>query len=300
MSAVPVKTSRGAAMRWLSTHRGLFEEPPGSNTDSRVDGIRAAQIRVANGAMFLVAQAWCGTWFARALIAAGVKGVTSRLASVSFIEQDAKARRAPFGRGWITTSTPQWWKIVLRGDGAVMFASGEHVATVRSTAWVYRKLGLIVTDEGNTSPGNAGSQFDGGTSSRRLRRIADVYGFALVHYPTDSKASTPHAPAKLRATADHPAGVPTHSKGHRQEVMLDIHPKVLAAGATAVVLFVLAQFHIGVDADLKLAITSVLTVAAAWAAPRIDTLSPAIASDLQLGEDLLKQIEAAAKTEPKA
>ena len=70
-----------------------------------------------------------------------------------------------------------------RGDAVVLFGQGVHVGTLRSAAWAYRKLGLIVTDEGNTSSGNAGSQDNGGGSYRRLRRISDVRGFALVDFP---------------------------------------------------------------------------------------------------------------------
>jgi hypothetical protein len=165
-------------MRWLTNHRGLTEDPPGSNSDHRKDGIRAAQLRFGS---WLVGAPWCGVWFGNALLAAGVH-VNSRVASVAFIEDDARSRVAPY-RGWVTTADPKWHAKVLRGDGVVMFGRGVHVETVRSTAWIYRKLGLIRTEGGNTSSGNSGDQANGGGSYSRLRRIADVHGFALVDYP---------------------------------------------------------------------------------------------------------------------
>ena len=171
-------TPRGRALRWLTEHRGLTENPYGSNSDKRKDGIAAAQRRCAGGATYLDHAPWCGVWHWNALRAAGVKGISSRQASVGFIEDDARAHRAPYGRGWTTNP-----KKALRGDAVVLFGYGVHVETVRSTAWVYRKLGYIVTDGGNTGADDGGSQANGGGSYRRRRRLADVRGFALVNFP---------------------------------------------------------------------------------------------------------------------
>lgn len=169
-------TPRGRALRWLSTHRGLTEQPPGSNTDKRIDGIRAAQVRLAAGDKYLVGEPWCGTWAGNALRAGGVK-VDGRVASVAWIEKQARAKRKPF-RGW-TTDPRQ----VQRGDLVVLFGKGVHVGVVRNCRWPVRKLGYIITDEGNTSSGNEGSQDNGGGSYRRLRKLSDVHGYALVDYP---------------------------------------------------------------------------------------------------------------------
>ena len=164
-------TPRGKALRWMTRHRGCSEQPYGSNTDRRKDGIRVAQQRFG---AWLVGQPWCGTWCANALHAAGVRGVTGRLASVALIEDDARARRRPF-RGW--TRDPGK---VLRGDLVVLFGRGVHVEMVRS---VDRRRGLLITDGGNTSAGSGGSQSNGGGSYRRVRSVRDVHGFALVNYP---------------------------------------------------------------------------------------------------------------------
>lgn len=167
-------TSRGRALRWLTKHRYVTEQPFGANRDHRTDGITAAQRRCAAGGLWLVGAPWCGVWCWNALHYAGVKGLSSRMASVAFIEDDARAKRGPF-RGWTHDS-----KHVLRGDLAVMFGRGVHVETVRQ---VYPRLGLLRSEGGNTSPGNGGSQANGGGSYPRWRRLRDVHGFALVDYP---------------------------------------------------------------------------------------------------------------------
>ena len=172
-------TPRGKALRWLSTHRGLTEDPPGSNSDRRKDGIRKAQTDCAGGGTWLIGQPWCGVWCFNALQAAGVQGISSRQASVLLIEQDARGHRKPF-RGWVTTKTKDWHKKVLRGDLVILFGPGVHVETLRA---VYPRLGLIRTDGGNTSSGNTGSQANGGGSFARWRPISAVHGFALVDYP---------------------------------------------------------------------------------------------------------------------
>jgi hypothetical protein len=176
-------TSRGRALRWLTNHRRITEQPANSNTDNRKDGIRNAQITCAGGGSWLIGAAWCGIWHYMALHAGGVHGISSRQASVALIEEDARAHRAPYGRGWLTTSDPKWPGKALRGDAVILFGHGVHVETVRSTRWIYRKLGYIRTEGGNTTSGNQGDQANGGGSYPRLRRIADIRGFALAHYP---------------------------------------------------------------------------------------------------------------------
>jgi hypothetical protein len=173
---------RGRALRWLSSHRGITEQPPGSNTDQRKDGIRAAQERLGH---WLVGAAWCGTWAANAALAGGVDmDKPYRWASVGFIEDDARAKRNGF-RGWIDkpAATGAQWRRVYRADLVVLFGRGVHVETIRSSAWIYRKLGLIRTEGGNTSSGDAGSQDNGGGAFPRWRRISDIHGIALVDYP---------------------------------------------------------------------------------------------------------------------
>lgn len=168
-------TPRGRALRWLTRHRGITEDPAGSNRDNRQDGITAAQRKVAGGASWLIGLAWCGVWACAAALHAGVKiAEPYRWASVEKIEDDARDKRNGF-RGWTTDH-----RRVLRGDLAVLFGRGKHVETVRK---VYPRLGLVRTDGGNTSAGDAGSQANGGGAFPRWRRLSDVHGFALVDYP---------------------------------------------------------------------------------------------------------------------
>jgi hypothetical protein len=181
-------TVRGKALHWLSTHRGLTEQPANSNTDTRSDGIRAAQMRLG---AWLVGLAWCGVWAANALLAAGVRGVSWRLASVNLIEDDARAGRAPF-RDWLAPTVANMRR-VLRGDLVVLFGRGVHVGVVRAFKFVRGVGWVVITDEGNTSSGNAGSQSNGGGSYRRERPLNVVHGFARVDYPGGG--------SKLRAVA---------------------------------------------------------------------------------------------------
>jgi len=160
-------------LQWLRHHRGLTEDPPGSNTDSRSDGIHAAQRRCANGGTWLDRQPWCGVWAWNAAHAGGVK-CNSRWASVALIEDDARAGVNGF-KHWTTDP-----KRVMRADLVVLFGRGVHVETVRR---IFPRLGWMYTDGGNTSSGNSGSQSNGGGSFRRMRRISDAHGFAVVNYP---------------------------------------------------------------------------------------------------------------------
>lgn len=168
-------TVRGKDQRWLSRHRGITEDPAGTNSDHRPDGIRAAQTRLG---AWLIGLPWCGVWAANGLLAGGVQGVSYRQASVRLIELDAKAGRAPF-RDWLP---PGEWRRVLRGDLVVLFGPGVHVETVRAFKRVSGAV-WVRTDGGNTSSGTAGSQSNGGGSFPRWRPLSDVYGFARVDYP---------------------------------------------------------------------------------------------------------------------
>jgi hypothetical protein len=175
-------TPRGRALRWLTNHRGITEDPPGSNRDNRKDGITAAQKRLGS---WLVGLAWCGVWAANAALQGGVKIAEPwNWASVRRIEIDAQAHRNGF-RGAVTgpiRNTGKQWAGVFRADLVTLFG-GEHVETIRSCARAYRLLGVIRTEGGNTSSGNAGSQANGGGAFPRWRRISDIHVIAKVNYP---------------------------------------------------------------------------------------------------------------------
>lgn len=179
------RTPRGRARHWQRTHRGLTEQPYGSNTDHRKDGIRDAQVRLGS---WLVGLPWCGVWAANAARAGGVQmSAPYRWASVAAIEDDARGKRNGF-TGWVSgpiRSSGSQWTGVDYGDAVVLFGRGVHVEMIRSRSWAHRKLGYIITDGGNTSPeGGTGSQANGGGSYRRVRRLRDIHGIAKVNYPT--------------------------------------------------------------------------------------------------------------------
>ena len=158
---------RNRALKWMSDHRGITEDPVNSNCDNRSDGIRAAQDRCAGGGTWLRYQPWCGVWCFNAMTAAGgVKGLNSNMASVSWIEQQAKAGKDPFS-SWQTNGDN-----CEPGDLVVLFGSGVHVGMVREV-----QSSSVITEEGNTSVGN-----NGGSAQKTRSRNSDVYGYARVNY----------------------------------------------------------------------------------------------------------------------
>lgn len=157
---------RAGALRWAHQQVGITEDPPGSNRGPQVSQWQT------NLAAWLVGEPWCGVFAANALIRAGVKGVTWRLASVSNIEDDARACHAPFLEWTLDRSQ------VKQGDLVVLFGRGVHVGLVDKI-----DAGGIHTVEGNTSPApGSGSEFNGGCVAARYRAFSDVHGFAIVRF----------------------------------------------------------------------------------------------------------------------
>lgn len=180
--------ARTRSLHWLSKHNGFTEQPAGSNTDNRSDGIRRAQLRLGS---WLVGLAWCGVWAAMGLLASGVKGVSYRQAGVANIEDDARASRRPFSH-WVEPHEARRYRKLpipgrkhrhrtLRASLVVLFGRGVHVETVIR---VHPHLGLIRTYGGNTSKegDTTGSQSNGGCSAKRWRRLSDAHGFAIPDY----------------------------------------------------------------------------------------------------------------------
>ena len=156
---------RDAALAWMASHRGMYESPGGSNCDSRSDGIRAAQdrcVKHGSSGTWLRNEPWCGVWCCAAMEAAGVDGLSYNLASVAWIEDQARAGKAPF-TGWTTDGNK-----AEPGDLVVMFEYGGHVGMLRA---VYSSTCDV--DEGNTSD----------TSALRNRsRSSQIRGYARVRY----------------------------------------------------------------------------------------------------------------------
>lgn len=160
---------RQAIIAFHKAHEGISEIPANSNTDNREDGIRRAQIDCAGGSSGLISTPWCGEWAWQGCHRAGVEDIgTWWMASVSSIEDHARAGLGPY-RGWVNGFTTA----AHQGDQAVIGGRGVHVATIEEVTptgyW---------TREGNTSPGTAGSQSNGGWAGKRFRPAASIHGVA--------------------------------------------------------------------------------------------------------------------------
>lgn len=157
-------TKPDRALRWAASKIGTVESPAGSN---RGPGITGWQQSFGS---WLVGQAWCGVFVGFALRLAGVKGITSRVAAVAFIEDDARAGRNGF-RSWHGRHDGH------RGDAVVIGGRGVHVELIEK-----RVPGGYQTIGGNTSSGNSGSQSNGGGCWRRYRSYGAVHGCARPRY----------------------------------------------------------------------------------------------------------------------
>lgn len=162
-----LKGGPNKAVQWLMQYRGKTENPPGSNMAPW--GLTEWQRSLGS---WLVGQPWCGVAVGKALQAAGVKGINSRVAGVALIEEDAKAGRNGF-KSWHGPTEGK------RGDAVVLFGYGVHVGLIRK-----RIPGVgYLTVEGNTSSGVAGSQDNGGGVWPRLRTFGSVRGCARPAFP---------------------------------------------------------------------------------------------------------------------
>jgi hypothetical protein len=170
----PSGDPRSKALDHLARRVGYTEQPDGSNSDSRSDGIRTSQRHTAGGGTWLDGQPWCGCWAYYALETAGVQGIDSHLASVAQIEDYAK-QGAKCYRGWTTDRGR-----AQVGDLVVVGGYGVHVETVRAKL---QGDGGLPTYGGNTSPGSGGSQSNGGGAYARVRYSGECRGVALVRYP---------------------------------------------------------------------------------------------------------------------
>lgn len=161
-------TLRWARAQWNAR---VKEVPPGSNEGP---GITAWQ--KAFGA-WLVGEPWCGVYAGTALKHGGVK-VTSRVASVALIEDDARA-----GKNGFAEIVP--WHRAMKGDLVILFGRGVHVEVI---AYPHKRLGYLTTYGGNTSyEGKSGSQSNGGCVAKRHRPRSEVYAIVRPKYPKASK-----------------------------------------------------------------------------------------------------------------
>ena len=122
---------------------------------------RSREVDAMSKSFGMVGVPWCGIFVGTVLREAGVKGITSRVASVAAIEQDAKRG----ANGFDSWHSP---RSARKGD-ALVTNSGGHVVFVTK---VDRKRGVIHTIGGNSS----------GKVQRVTYRMGDVVGAARPRY----------------------------------------------------------------------------------------------------------------------
>lgn len=162
------------ALQWARKWVGMTEHPAGSNKAPW--GLTAWQSELGS---WLVGQAWCGTFVGTALKNAGVQGVTSRVAAVVLILDDALNHRNGMKAVLYRRSTRHGDVSFGRpGDLVGLFGESTHVGMIEK-----RVPGGFVCLEGNTSPGNSGSQSNGGGCFRRTRPDSAVVYIVRPAYP---------------------------------------------------------------------------------------------------------------------
>lgn len=169
-------TGPAAASAFYRRYNGKKESPAGSNLGSW--GLTEMQRELGS---WLVGQAWCGTILGHALMAAGVQGINSRVASVRLILDDALNGRNGFERTVFRRSTGLGSVSAIRiGDAVGLYGEGTHVELVdeitKNGVWCWG---------GNTSPAGNGSVSNGGQVCRNFRPWASVVYAARPRYPKD-------------------------------------------------------------------------------------------------------------------
>ncbi len=165
----PAASRQGKAIAWAADQVGTRERPPNSNRGVRID---SWQREIASGAGWLLGAPYCGIGVGVALRRAGVNGVTSRVAAVAYIEDDARAGRNGFSKlVGISSAQP--------GDLVCLFGRGVHVEIITG---VDRSRRVLRTIGFNTSPGVSGSQANGGGVYRRARPFSAAYAIARPRY----------------------------------------------------------------------------------------------------------------------
>lgn len=169
-----VKGGKGpkAAVAFYRKYAGKKESPPGSNQGPW--GLTQWTLELAyRGAP------WCGVMVGKALQAAGVKGINSRVASVYFILQDGLAGRNGFKSCVYRESTKHGSASKIRqGDAVGIGGESTHVELVdvvtATGCWCWG---------GNTSDHTGGSVSNGGMVARNFRTWASIVYAVRPDYP---------------------------------------------------------------------------------------------------------------------
>lgn len=159
------------------------EDPPNTNTTEAWDVYHDA-----TGAPAYQRQPWCGAALVALLVKGGWKDAPPQFISVyatqSWGEQHKRWRYGAKG--------------LQPGDSVVLFGAGIHEGMARSAV---RADGTFLSEEGNTSPGSEGSQFNGGTFALKTRHVSDVYGYAITHDLLGTGKALKEVPADAKPVA---------------------------------------------------------------------------------------------------
>jgi hypothetical protein len=157
-------SGRAACKEWLETQLGISESPAGSNRGAPQPSGWQKRVFGSDGV------AWCACF---AVCSAWDNGVTGTGTAAVFNNIQLAKKGQGIYRGFTTDLSK-----VRPGDHAFIDCSTCH------TGVVYDPHGPV-TIEGNTSPGQEGSQYNGGTVARKQRPAGAFIGFGLVRFPDD-------------------------------------------------------------------------------------------------------------------
>lgn len=153
---------------------GTTESPPGSNRGVRVDHWERN--------FGMLAQPWCGAFVGSMCNAAGAK-IGNRIVYTPYIYTDATAGHNGLQRVVWQRNTGFNYGVKAQAGDLVLydFASGgiKHVGMLRKD---WHGSGPLLTVEGNTTFGTAGSQDNGGAVAMRSRDRSLVHSIVAVKW----------------------------------------------------------------------------------------------------------------------
>lgn len=158
-----------AATRWAVEQEGISESPAGSNLGPGItEWQRSTGYNVPPGVF------WCGCFVKVAVVDHGKAKIPTpiRVGYNGFIEEDARAGRN--GLKLISKSAAH--------KGCIATMTYPHIVLILSEP---DSVGYVKTAEGNTSPDDAGSQYNGGCVAVKRRHLSEINVVAAVAYPKD-------------------------------------------------------------------------------------------------------------------
>ncbi len=160
------KQGPAAAARWAKEQEGISESPAGSNMGPGITSWERFTGYAPPPGVY-----WCGCFVCAAVVGKGKAKVPSRirLGYNEYIVQDAQGNRN--GLKEVKKENAR------KGDIAVM--NFPHIVLVTGPP----SGGYLPTAEGNTSPDDAGSQFNGGCVALKRRAMSEVRLVARPKYP---------------------------------------------------------------------------------------------------------------------